>query len=217
MQKFRIFAPWCIAMLAIGACVYMYVSPIKERTTDSEITVLVKAIGAVMELPQSETPTLATVTDIAKLPAIPFFSKAKLADKVLIYQQSAKAILYRPSTKKIIEVSAFNAPTSTTSQVVQEKKDVFTVELRNGTGKVALTQDYEKSLYGKIPTARVVAKTSAKSKDYKDTMVIAQQNSTENDVTAIAKTLDAAVSTLPLLESTSSANILIIVGADALQ
>jgi hypothetical protein len=72
-------------------------------------------------------------------------------------------------------------------------------------------------LYGKIPTARVVAKTSAKSKDYKDTMVIAQQNSTDADVTAIAKTLDAAVSSLPSLESTSSTNILIIVGADALQ
>ena len=37
-----------------------------------------------------------------------FFSKAQKDDRVVIYAQAKKAILYRPSTKKIVEVAPLN-------------------------------------------------------------------------------------------------------------
>lgn len=68
--------------------------------SDSEI---VMRVGALIELPD-ETPTVATVTDPAKLAGEPFFAQAMLEDKVLIYTTSRRIILYRPSTNEIINI-----------------------------------------------------------------------------------------------------------------
>lgn len=55
-----------------------------------------------------EDPTVATVTDASKLKEQAFFSKAENGDRVLIFAQARRAVLYRPSTKKIIEVAPIN-------------------------------------------------------------------------------------------------------------
>lgn len=68
---------------------------------------LVDEVGKLMVLPK-EVPTIATVTDITKLKNQPFFANAKNGDRVLLYTQAKKAILYRPSIKKIIDVEPIN-------------------------------------------------------------------------------------------------------------
>jgi hypothetical protein len=73
--------------------------------TQKEIKNLTSRIGGVMELPAGEQPTLATVTDQEKLKGQEFFAHAKNGDKLLIYPKAKKAILYRPSSRKIIEVT----------------------------------------------------------------------------------------------------------------
>jgi hypothetical protein len=70
-----------------------------------EIKKLISHIGGFMELPAGEQPTLATVADQEKLKGQDFFSHAQNGDKLLIYPKAKKAILYRPSTGKIIEVT----------------------------------------------------------------------------------------------------------------
>lgn len=70
-----------------------------------EIATTLKQVGRLIELPQRETPTVATVADITKLKNQPFFSHAENGDKILIYAQAKEAILYRPSIDKIIVVS----------------------------------------------------------------------------------------------------------------
>lgn len=72
-----------------------------------EAEVLVKAIGDHMVLP-SEKPTIATVEDVQKLAGQTFFKNAQNGDKVLMYAESKKAILYRPSEDKILEVAYLN-------------------------------------------------------------------------------------------------------------
>ena len=62
-------------------------------------------IGRFMELPAGEEPTLATVTDQEKLKGQDFFAHAQNGDKLLVYPSAKKAILFRPSTGKIVEVS----------------------------------------------------------------------------------------------------------------
>lgn len=73
---------------------------------------LVTQVGKLIILPTDEQPTIATVTDLSKLKDQPFFAQAQLGDKVLIYSRAKKAILFRPSTNKIVELAPLNTQTA---------------------------------------------------------------------------------------------------------
>lgn len=75
-----------------------------EKITQSEVTDIVSKVGKLIELPD-EKPTLATIADPNKLKDQPFFAKAKVGDKLLIYPNNRKAILYDPINNKLIEVA----------------------------------------------------------------------------------------------------------------
>jgi hypothetical protein len=75
-----------------------------QQGGEEELSALIEEIGKTIVLPD-ETPTLATVSDPEKLRDQAFFARSQEGDKVLIYTQSRKAILWRPSIKKIIEIS----------------------------------------------------------------------------------------------------------------
>ena len=94
---------------AIGTAGYLYNQNRKltqnpDAVSKAETAKLVETVGKLITLPSDETPSVATVTDKEKLADQPFFSKSENGDKVLIYTNAKKAILYRPSTDKIIEV-----------------------------------------------------------------------------------------------------------------
>ncbi len=74
---------------------------------------LIAKVGKLIVLPANEQPTTATVTDLEKLKGQPFFEKAQLGDKVLIYSQAKQAILYRPSTNQIVELAPLIDGTNT--------------------------------------------------------------------------------------------------------
>lgn len=77
---------------------------------------LVSLVGALVVLPSGETPTVATVSDAAKLKDQAFFVEAQNGDKVLIYTKAKKAYLYRPSTDKLINIAPVNIGDGTTTQ-----------------------------------------------------------------------------------------------------
>ncbi|MDD2224853.1 MAG: hypothetical protein PHP97_01695 [Candidatus Shapirobacteria bacterium] len=92
--------------LAAAAYFYKQYKEIKEnpnKISTDEIKSLTTVISKFMDLPVDETPTLATVTDKEKLKDQDFFKKSENGDKILIYANAKKAILYRPSTQKVIE------------------------------------------------------------------------------------------------------------------
>lgn len=100
-----------LLLITIGSLVFAFRKAQSPKIIDSqavaaaEIKSIVAELGKVMVLPQNETPTLATVKDPEVLKDQPFFAHAMEGDKVLIYTNAHKAILWRPSTHKIIEVS----------------------------------------------------------------------------------------------------------------
>ncbi len=69
--------------------------------TESE---MVSAVGMLMILP-AETPSVATVTDLAPLESQAFFANAQVGDVLLMFPQARKAVLYRPAANKLIEVA----------------------------------------------------------------------------------------------------------------
>lgn len=111
-----------LCICSIAAEVYFYIQW-KKATSDpavadrAELQQIVEKIGEFMVLPTGEEPTLATVVDKSVLQDQTFFEQAENGDKVLIYTNARKAILYRPDIHKIIEVAPIyfqdTAPTGT--------------------------------------------------------------------------------------------------------
>jgi len=79
----------------------------KPSVAGTETVSVIEAVAQLMELPQGESPAVATIKDKERLADQPFFQRAENGDKLLVYPQAGKAILYRPSTDKIIDVSPF--------------------------------------------------------------------------------------------------------------
>jgi hypothetical protein len=82
---------------------------------DTETQQLVNKITQYLELPQ-ETPTLATISEASKVQDQAFFKNAQTGDKVLIYPEAGRALLYRPSSGKVIEYSRVNLNTTPQGQ-----------------------------------------------------------------------------------------------------
>lgn len=72
-------------------------------TGEAELKSTVAKVSRHYLLPSDETPALATVTDPSKL-TTPFLKKAKVGDKILIYQSNKIAIIYRPGIDKVVIV-----------------------------------------------------------------------------------------------------------------
>ena len=106
-----------ILFLAIGVGSTVYFIKMKpellglsvsQAQAQADSDKLVSEVSLLIALPTDEKPTIATVSDITKVQDQPFFKSAKNGDKVLIYTNAKKAILYRPGEKRIIEVGAVN-------------------------------------------------------------------------------------------------------------
>lgn len=199
-------------------------------------------IGKIMELPTDEEPVVATVTDIEKIKGQKFFAHAQNGDRVLIYTNNKKAILYRESSGKIIEVSSVSglnegaAPTdnqpaaaqnntgspvtdgqtSTTDVPAQNNQTSSeapaTVAVYNGATTKGLAQKIG-DVVSQLNGVTVVAKKNAVG-NYEKTIVIDLSNTHPELVKKMAETLKGETGTLPEGETKPDADILVIGGSD---
>jgi len=104
-------------------CLKQYQTTKRERQPQTVLQQIVSKLQQHYPLPSGEQPTLARVQDADTISQQPFFKDAHNGDDVLIYQKSKLAIIYRPSTNKIINAgpavvntaSASTPPSSTPS------------------------------------------------------------------------------------------------------
>ncbi len=76
-------------------------------------TAILSKVGKLIQLPQGETPSMAAITDATAVrKAQPFLAKAENDDVLIVYQSAQTAILYRPSTNKLIAVGPVTAATN---------------------------------------------------------------------------------------------------------
>jgi len=105
-----------VTVVALVAAGYFYnqvriLKQSPQAVALAEVADLVAKVGKLVVLPAGETPTLATVSDVEALKDQPFFANAKKGDKVLIYAEAKKAILYSVTLNKIIDVAPLNIGT----------------------------------------------------------------------------------------------------------
>jgi hypothetical protein len=102
---------FAIVALALSGYFYYQWNTLKKNPqaiAQKEVKDLVARVASVTVLPEGETPTIATVTDLAALKDQPFFASAQKGDKVLIYAQAKKAILYSPTLNKVLNIAPLN-------------------------------------------------------------------------------------------------------------
>ena len=79
-----------------------------ELASAEQATAILAKVGELIQLPK-EQPTMATIDDAASAKkAQPFLVNAENGDILIVYQNAQQAIVYRPSTNKLIAVGPVN-------------------------------------------------------------------------------------------------------------
>lgn len=176
-----------------------------------EVSIIVEKIKNQVDLPQ-ENPVLAIITDPTTDQSL--FSDALPGDKVLIYIQAKKAILYRPSSDQVVEtISLLSSKTAETGTGVANPEKIETkvkVDVLNGTEIKGLAKETADKLSGMENVE--VAKTGNAQGVY--TKILVVDISGKNVIAAklIAQKLGGETGVLPAGESKGIADILVIAG-----
>lgn len=192
--------------------------------SEVEQEAIVSKISKLIELPTTEQPTIATISDITKLKGQPFFQNAKNGDIVLIYSKTNEAILYDPTVNKILLIAPINnsqqavAGASTSagsgqSVSVSQESSLVNVALYNGTTIDGLTRKVQAQLTQEMPSVTVVQNANASKQNYTQTLVIDLTGKQSAAAQHLATLLQGTVGPMPSDETVPvNADILVILG-----
>lgn len=171
-------------------------------------------VGRSIALPADEKPTVATVTDPSKLGQQTFFRSAQEGDKVLIYTNAKKVVLYRPSERRVVEVGTVNIGNQTSGKETAVPAGAK-IALLNGTKSGSANEAAERKLKEVLPEVQVAVRGSAVGSEYGKTIVIDVSGTRGEEAKTIAAKLGAEAGTMPAGEQApSGVEFVIVVGAD---
>jgi len=204
-------------------------------TSQESVQSLVEKVGKLIKLPEGELPTVATVSDLSRLKNQPFFNKAKVGDKVLLYMQAKKAFLYDPVNNVIVEVGPLVIPSPTpetalatsaaniaglSTQAPQSPSPTLkplAIAIYNGTSTSSLANNFEKDLTDKINNIKITEKSKSAKTDYAKSIIVDLTGKNLTKAEEIGKLFNLTSSALPSEEKAPvGADLLIILGQDRL-
>ncbi len=116
-----------LLILAIGFLYYYSqyrkLSSTPDAIAKDKTVEIIKKISQLAIVPDDPNAVLASVTDVSKLKNEKFFANAQNGDYIVLFPSAMKAILYRPSINKIVEIGPLSSgqqpqvSTSTTQSV----------------------------------------------------------------------------------------------------
>ena len=158
---FAVYSVMLIAAIAFGAFFFVkYVQLDKKYAAIPSVKnqETIASVAKLIDLPKDETPTMYEIKDKTKATITPaskdFYAKAENGDIVLVYTKANQAVLYRPSTKKVVIADkadklstisvAIIAPTEVQEKIAQDIQSKYAnVAIVSKTApKVAETQSY---------------------------------------------------------------------------
>jgi hypothetical protein len=160
---------------------------------------LVSRVAARAVVPADETPAITTVVDEKQVDQ-EFLRNAKKGDKVLLYFQAGRAIVYRPSADLVVNMGPLETP----------KPKVF---VRNGTS----SDDSPKQAVDRLAGSSeflLSSQDQSSKKTYTQTTVVDLTGTRPDVASRLARLLNATVSKLPDGESRPDADLLVITGSD---
>jgi hypothetical protein len=196
------------------------------KLTDTQVQQVVANISKFLAVPSDEKPSVVVLSDVQSLAAQQqFYQGAKDGDLLVLY--SNRAIIYDAAANKLVAVGPIQrndatpsptasgsaqfspSPSVSASPAVPEK---VTVDVRNGTTTAGLAGSMASTLK-KNTWVTIGAVGDAKGSYTKTTLVDLSGGKKPNAVAALEGILKVtAVTALPKGESTSTADILVIVG-----
>ncbi len=210
-----------VVILAASGGIYTFARyrSIQQEKSSNDVGSLVARVGKLIQLPQGETPTVATVSDVEKLRQQQFFVNAKNGDRLLIYSGAKKAFLYDPIANIIIDVAPVNFDltaqvASSAASIPTPTPGVVKISILNGTRVNGLTRTVENKLLGKVGQFSLSGRANTQGV-YAETLVVDVSGNLSERASEIAKVLGGNVGLLPPTEQAPvGTEILIIAGED---
>ncbi|MBN1162123.1 hypothetical protein JXA34_00035 [Patescibacteria group bacterium] len=239
-----------LVLLAAGGTAFWYFFYSKYETLQNELTSyknnpklsaikdkydIIREVSEMVEVPSNEEPTVANISNVHRLQNQKFFENAQNGDKLVFYRDAKRAILYRPSTNKIIEIATVNVQemdetvTESTSSVKGESTNIYKIDpsnedttptvnisIYNGTRTVSgLAKKTELFLEKNVKEYKLqVAGMGDTSKVFDESIVVSLNEDTYGVAEDLADYLGATVTELPDSEGDlgKGSDIVIIIG-----
>lgn len=181
-------------VVVVAGGLFVLFRPGQQPLTHDEIVI---RVNKELSIQGDGNPVVLTVEDKNKATQ-PFLQQAENGDKVLLYYKAKKAILYRPSEKRIVHQGAYTPPDA----------KVF---IRKGTDDEQTVTTVKDKL-STVEDISLVSEDISPKKDYKDIFIVHVTDRYDDKVQELSETLDAEVIRLPAGETFPDADILVIVG-----
>lgn len=173
---------------------------------------LVAEISKSLTLPEDEEPTVATVTDPEKLTDQFFFKDVEKGDRLLIYQNARKVILYRPSEKRVVEVGVVSVKQGENAQISTSYKLV----ILNSTKDANIVSSLEYKLSEIDKNVSVTEKNSSVL-TYNESFLVDVKGDKKDLASKLASGFAVKEGTMPDAEREYDADFILVIGADKIR
>lgn len=188
-------ATLALAVLAVVATLLVvWLWPSQEQLTNSQIATLV---NKTLHISGDANPAILSVEDETRATQ-PFLEQAENGDKVLLYYNTKKAVLFRPSEKRVVHEGSYTPPPA----------KVF---IRKGTTNDTRINEAKAKL-DQVVDVDIVSQDNSPKSDYKGIKLVSVTDRYNEKVKELEGLFGVSVIRLPAGETFPDADIMIIVG-----